>query len=84
MGQFSVAILAAAGSILIGNQQAREIAALPQLRYFQVQLPQSGVQKAVAVAIALGRALLGPFMANGADHAVNIALHHQLQHSLCD
>jgi hypothetical protein len=60
----------------LGRVKAGEIALLPQLRHLQVQRPQPGVQRAVTVAITLGHALLGPFMAPGTDQAVDIALHH--------
>lgn len=54
-----------------GLRKSRETSALPQLPHFQVQSPQPGVQSAVAIAVAPGCALLGPFMARGANQAIH-------------
>lgn len=61
---------------LSGFEKAGEVAALPQLRHLQVQRAQSGVERALAIAVAPGRALLGPLVPAGADHALDIGLHH--------
>ena len=69
---------------LAGLEEAREVAALPQLRHPQVQRAQTGVEGAIPIAVAPGRALAAAFMAAGADQAVDIGLHDQLKDGLGD
>jgi hypothetical protein len=63
-------------------QEGREVAALPQLGDAQLQAPQPRVQRAVAVAVAIRRALAGSLVPPGADHALHVGLHQQLHHGL--
>ena len=65
-----------------GLEERREITALPQLRNAQLQPAEPGIEHAVAEAIAPGCALAAAFIASGADQAVHIHLHQQLQHRL--
>ena len=65
-------------------EEAREVGALPQLRDAQVQRAEPGVERTVAVAVAIGDAPLGTLVTPGADHALHIGLHDQLQHRLGD
>jgi hypothetical protein len=47
-----------------------------------LQRAEPGVEGAVAVAVAPGRALATALIAPGADHPLDVALHQQLQHRL--
>ena len=63
-------------------EERREVAALPQLRDAQLQAAQPRVERPVAVAVAVGRALAGALMSTGADQAFHVRLHQQLHHGL--
>jgi hypothetical protein len=65
-------------------QEAREIAPLPELGHFQVQRAQTGIESALSIPVAPGRALIGPLVLAGADQALDIGFHDQLQNSLGD
>jgi len=69
---------------LTGFEEAGKVAALPQLRHTQVQRAQTGVEGAIPIPVAPGRAVAVAFMASGTDQAVNIGLHDQLKDSLSD
>lgn len=57
---------------------------MPELRHLQVQRAQTGVEGALSVPVAPGRALAVALMPPGADQALDIGLHDQLQHRLGD
>jgi len=63
-------------------KEAREIAALPQLRHLEVQRAQTGIESARSVPVSPGRALIGPFVLAGADQAFDIGLHDKLKNGL--
>lgn len=65
-------------------QEAGEVGAGPELGDLQVERAEPGVQRTVTVAVAPGRALAGSLVPAGADNAVDIGLHDQLQHALSD
>ena len=65
-------------------QEAREVAALPELRHLEVQHAQTGIERALSIPVAPGRALIGPLVPAGADQALDIGLHDQLQNRLGD
>ena len=67
---------------LPGFQEGREVAPGPQLRDAQVQLPEPGVERPVAVAVAPGRPLAAALMAPGADQPFHVRLHEDLEHRL--
>lgn len=69
---------------LAGLEEAREAAALPQLRHPQVQRAQTSVESAVPISVAPGRAITAAFMPPGADQAIDISLHYQLKDGLGD
>ena len=58
--------------------------ALPQLRHPQVQRAEARLQLAVAIAVAPGLPAVAALVAAGADHALDVVLHQQLQHRLGD
>jgi hypothetical protein len=63
-------------------QEAREVCASPQLGDLQVERAEPGIEAAVAVAVAPGRALAGTLVPAGTDQALNIGLHDDLQYAL--
>src|SRR5690606_22086858 len=63
-------------------EEAGEIAALPELRHPKVQGAQTGIESALSIPVAPGRAFTAALMPAGADQAVDIALHDQLQDGL--
>ena len=67
---------------LPGLEERREVAALPQLRDAQLQRAEPGVERAVAVTVAPGRALAAALVTPGADQPLDVGLHQQLQHRL--
>jgi hypothetical protein len=67
---------------LAGLEERREEAALPQLRDAHLQRAQLRVERTIAVTIAPGRALAAALVAPGANQAVDIGFHQQLQHRL--
>lgn len=67
-----------------GLEEAREVGTLLQLQHPQVQRAEPGIERAVAVAVAVRRPPLGALMAAGADHALDIGLYDQLQNRLRD
>jgi hypothetical protein len=69
---------------LAGFEEAGEVGAGAQLRDLEVERAQPGIQAAVAVAVAPGTALAGSLVAAGADEAVDIGLHEDLQHAFSD
>jgi hypothetical protein len=69
---------------LAGLEEAREVAALPQLRHTQVQSAQAGIERAIAIPVPPGRALSAALVPARADQAFNIGLHDQLKDSLGD
>ena len=69
---------------LAGFEEAGEVGAGAQLRDLEVERAQPGIQAAVAVAVAPGAALAGSLVAAGADEAVDIGLHEDLQHAFSD
>eukprot|EP01137_Pigoraptor_chileana_P013759 Opistho-2@67633 len=69
---------------LPGLQKAGKVGAGPQLGDLQVERAEPGIEAAVTVAIAPGRALAGAFVPASADETVDIGLHNDLQHALGD
>ena len=69
---------------LAGLEEAREVAALPQLRHPQVESAKAGVERPVTVAVTPGRAFAAALMPTGTDQAVDIGLHDQLKDGLGD
>jgi hypothetical protein len=69
---------------LAGLEEAREVAALTQLRHPEVQRAKAGVERALSISVAPGRAFAAAFVTAGADQALHIGFHDQLQHSLGD
>ena len=67
---------------LPGLEEGREVAALPQLRDAQLQAAEPRVQRPVAIAVAVGRAIAGALVPTGADQPFHIGLHQQLHHGL--
>lgn len=65
-------------------QEAREVGTLPQLRHPQVQCAEPRLQLAVAIAVAPGLAAVAALVAAGANYALDVVLHQQLQHRLGD
>ncbi|PZX11886.1 hypothetical protein LX81_03762 [Palleronia aestuarii] len=65
-------------------EETGKVAPLPQLRHAQSQRPEPGVERAVAIAIAVGGPPLGPLVAAGADDALDVGLNDQLQDRLGD
>ena len=65
-------------------EKRREVAASPQLGDTQLQRPETGVEAAVAVAVAPGDALAAALVAPRPDLPLDVALHRQLQHCLRD
>src|SRR4051812_3122432 len=63
-------------------EEGREVAALAQLGYAQLQAAEACVQGPVPVAIAIGRALAGAFVPASADQPFHVGLHQQLHHGL--
>jgi hypothetical protein len=69
---------------LPGLQKAREIAALSQLRDFEIQRAQPGIEHALSIAVSPCRAVLGSLVPSSADQAFDIGLHDQLEDGLRD
>jgi hypothetical protein len=67
---------------LPGLEERREVGALPELGHPQLQGPEPGVERAVAVAVAVVQAVGGTLVAPRPDQAFHIRLHQQLQHGL--
>jgi hypothetical protein len=63
-------------------QEGREVAALAQPGDPQLQAAQAGVQRPVAVAIAVGRPIAAAFVPPGADQALHVGFHQHLHHRL--
>jgi hypothetical protein len=63
------------------GETARKAGALPQLRNPQVQRPRPGVERPVAVAVAISGPGFGPFEPSGADHA---GFHDKLENGFGD
>jgi tryptophanyl-tRNA synthetase len=63
-------------------QERRKIAALPQLGNPKLQTAQPGVERAVAVAIAIGCSIRSSLVPAGTDQAFHVGLHQQLHHRL--
>jgi hypothetical protein len=63
-------------------EKGREVAALAQLGYAQLQAAEACVQDPVPVAVAIGRTLAGAFVPARADQPFHVGLHQQLHHSL--
>src|SRR5215467_7235147 len=62
--------------VLADFEKRREVAALAQFDDEQLHRRKTGVEGAVAIAVAPGGALPGP------DHSLDVALYQQLQHRL--
>jgi hypothetical protein len=56
-------------------QERREVAALPDLRDLQLDLPGPGVPSPRPIAVAMRRAVLGPLAALRADELRHLGLH---------
>jgi hypothetical protein len=69
---------------LAGFEKRREIAALPQLRDAQLQRAETGVESAVAMAVAPSRAFTAALVTPGPNQPLDIGFHQQLQHRLRD
>jgi hypothetical protein len=69
---------------LPGLEEGREVGALPQLRDAQLQGAEPGVEGPVAEAVAPVQPLRRPLVPGGADQALHVGLHQQLQHRLGD
>jgi hypothetical protein len=63
-------------------QEGWEVAALPELRDPQLQAAKAGVERAVAIAVPIRRAITGALVPPGADQALHISLHQQLHDRL--
>ncbi len=64
-------------------QERREVGRPgPQLRHPQLQGPEPGVEGPLAVAVPVGLALRRALVAGGADQALHVGLHQELQHRL--
>ena len=70
--------------VRLGLEEAREVRALPQLWHPQVQRAEPGVEEPIAIAVAVGGASLGPFVATGANDALHIGFDDQLEDRLGD
>lgn len=57
---------------------------LAQLRHLQVQRAQTGIERALPIPVALGRAVAIALVPTGTDQAIDIGLHDLLQDGLCD
>lgn len=64
---------------LPGFEEAREVAALAQLRHLHVQRAQPCAQAALAVAVPPGRSSVGTLVFASANDALDIGLHDQLE-----
>jgi hypothetical protein len=60
---------------LPGLQKRREVAALADLRDLQLDLPGPGVPPPGPIAVAMGRAILGPLTVISADELGHLGLH---------
>jgi hypothetical protein len=69
---------------LPGLEEGREVAALAELGDAELQGPQPGVERALAVAVAPVQALRGALVPARADQALHVGLHQELQHGLGD
>ena len=65
-------------------EERRKIAALAELRDPELQSAEPGVERAIAVAVAVCRALAGSLVAPGADDALDVGFHQQLHDGLGD
>jgi hypothetical protein len=65
-------------------QEGREVRPLAQLRDAQLERADAGVEGAGAMAVAVVEPLGRPFVPAGADHALDVGLHQELQHRLGD
>lgn len=63
-------------------EEAGEVGSGPQLRDLQVERPEPGIERAVAIAVAPGATLAGSFVPAGTDQAIGVGLHDDLQHAL--
>jgi site-specific DNA recombinase len=64
-------------------QEGREVGrAAAQLGNAQLERAEPGVERAVAEAVAIRRALAGPFVATRADQPFHVRLHQELHHGL--
>src|SRR4051794_14840168 len=64
---------------LAGFQKGWKVGPLAQLRDLQVERAEPGFQLTLAIAVAGGGALVGAFMAPGADPAIDLELHPPLE-----
>jgi hypothetical protein len=67
---------------LAGLEERREVAALAQLGDAQLQGAEAGVQGPVAIAVAVVEPVDRALVPRGADQALDVGLHQQLQHRL--
>ena len=65
-------------------EEARKAAPLPELGHPQVQRAQPGIEGAIPISVAPGRALAVAFVPPRTDQAFDIGLHDQLKHGLGD
>ena len=65
-------------------EEGREVGALAQLGDAQAQWPEPGIERAVAVAIAVIEPIAGALVPTGADKPFDIGLHQDLQHRFRD
>ena len=65
-----------------GLEERRKVAALAQFGDPQLQAAQPRVERAIAIAVAIGRAITGALVPSGADQAIHIRLHEQLHDGL--
>jgi hypothetical protein len=69
---------------LPGLEEGREVAALAELGDAQLQGPEPGVERALAVAVAPVQPLRGALVPARADQSLHVRLHEELQHGLGD
>src|SRR3954471_17837868 len=62
--------------------ESRESSCRPELGDLQVEGPKTRLERAVAIAIAPSLAVSAALKAAGADHAVHISFHDDLQNAL--
>jgi hypothetical protein len=67
---------------LAGLQEGREVASLAELGDAELEQAEAGVERAVPVSVAVVGPLGAALVAAGADHALHVRLHQDLQHAL--
>ncbi len=67
---------------LPGLKEGWKVAALPELRDPELERAEPRVERAIAVAVPVCRAITRSLVTPGADHAFDVRLHQQLQDRL--